>query len=290
MFGYPRAGDVGVRTRRALIGEHPTDARHRVIVETLHVLAQRSGEIVGIGYAHRAFAGGDAAELVRISSGRVSGPVVPHPFGPLRRRFAPLVSDDRRQQGQHVDVAGAAGADHPLHLGIGDGIIGLEVQRIHPVLVVEQDAEPLGEAVPLAFGVTQPLRYAGVQHLRRDGLQKTRLVGAPDASRIHGQQHVGGAVGALGLHPLDKGIRLVFDAVDLDVGGLLEIGVQPLIRVVVAGGVEVQFPRRLRLRHGKQRQPGGGGDQAGNSPGNSHWFTPCGFHHAGWGALCIGVS
>lgn len=65
-------------------------------------------------------------------------------------------------------------------------------------------------------------------------------MGSGETGGIHGQEHVGGAVGAFIPDPLQQFVFLAFDAVDLDAGLLGEVGVQGLIRLIVAGRVEIE--------------------------------------------------
>jgi hypothetical protein len=64
---------------------------------------------------------------------------------------------------------------------------------------------------------------ARVQHRGFHRLEETELLGAPQAARIHRDQHVGGAALALVADALDERVFARLDAVDLDAGGLGEV-------------------------------------------------------------------
>ena len=67
-----------------------------------------------------------------------------------------------------------------------------------------------------------------------DTLKQAGLVSPPQTTGIDRDQNVSRAVGALALYPLDQSVALALDAVDLDSGGLREIAVERLVRLVVA--------------------------------------------------------
>ena len=76
-------------------------------------------------------------------------------------------------------------------------------------------------------------------------------LGAPQAARVDGEQEVGRAVRAFRLDPLDQGIALAFDAVDLDPGFLGEVRIERFVGLIVPGGVEVQLRRDGEARYEK---------------------------------------
>jgi hypothetical protein len=104
-----------------------------------------------------------------------------------------------------------------------------------------------------------------LQHIAFDGLQKAKARRAGKAHGVDGQEHVGGAVGTLGLHPRDQLVGIAFDPVDRDAGGLGEVGIEPFVGVVVARGIEVQL---LRLGCGQRRYGDGGAQKGGERAGH----------------------
>jgi hypothetical protein len=92
-----------------------------------------------------------------------------------------------------------------------------------------------------------------VEQLRPDRLEEPGLLRAPQAPGVDRHQDIGGAARALLLHSLDQRILARLDAVDLDAGGLGEVGVERLVGLVVARGVEVED-----LLLGMQRSEGEG--------------------------------
>ena len=162
-------------------------------------------------------------------------------------------------------------ADLPLVLRIGQVEVGL--RRIgHVRLVIENDPRPLREAEPLVVGILQVGRNARFQHVAVDGLQDPGVLGPLQPRGIDRQQHVGGAVRTLGLHPRDQLVGIALDPVDGDPGHLLEVGIEPLVGVVMARRIEVHLAVGEGIggqhgRGGKRQKRGlGGAVHRGDTP------------------------
>ena len=102
-------------------------------------------------------------------------------------------------------------------------------------------------------------RDALLQHRRGHRLQDARLVGAPQPAGVDRDQHVGRAVAALGLDPLDQLVGVALDQVDLDPGLLGEPVVERDVGVVVPRRVEVDLLRAAPDAGKREREP----DRAG---------------------------
>jgi hypothetical protein len=83
-------------------------------------------------------------------------------------------------------------------------------------------------------------RHSLGENRRCHRLQEAHLAGPFDAAGVGGDQHVAGALVALGLEALDERIGLGIDAVDLDAGQIGEVAVQRLVGVVVARRIEIE--------------------------------------------------
>ena len=75
------------------------------------------------------------------------------------------------------------------------------------------------------------------------------------AAGVDRQEHVGGAVGALGLHPRDQLVGVAFDPVHGDTGGFGEAGVELLVVVVMTRGIDVDLLRLPRRSVSRRQWP-----------------------------------
>ena len=102
--------------------------------------------------------------------------------------------------------------------------------------------------------MAQVFRHAFGQYLGLHRLEQTFLVGPPEPSGVHGDQHVGRAVSAFGDDAFDQLVAAALDQIDGDPRLLREVVVQRQVRVVVARGVDVDLLGRrdgAGARHGR---------------------------------------
>ena len=93
----------------------------------------------------------------------------------------------------------------------------------------------------MTFRVPEVRRYQGVEFLRLHHLGQACRLGPVQTSCVGGDQQVGRGVAALALQPLQQGIRLAGDQVDLDAGLLGETIEQGLDQLLLARGVEIDL-------------------------------------------------
>ena len=111
-------------------------------------------------------------------------------------------------------------------------------------------------------------RNALFQHVTFHRLQHASILGALQPRGVHGDQHIRRGVCPLRLHPRDQLVGLALDAVDGDAGGIGKVGIKPLVRVIVARGIEVY----LTLRAGAKGacHYGDGSNDKGGECGAGH--------------------
>lgn len=149
------------------------------------------------------------------------------------------VLDQRGAEGQVVGVAAGAGAHLALQGRVGQVFVVAHLVGRHAELVVNDDPGAGREREP-AVGV----QVVGDRRLEGVGLHRCEhpgRVGGGEAGGVDGDEHVGGAVGALVADALEKLVFLALDAVDLDAGLRGEVAVERLVGLVMAGRVEVEF-------------------------------------------------
>ncbi len=263
MRGHAGGGDVDVGAAAVLVREHHPDVVD-ALDDAVLLVPDPAEEVVGVRDRDVALARHHRLDLVAVAALRRAGEVGEQPLGPGLRRLLAVVGDDRGHQRQVVDVRRGADADLALVGRIGQRLVGLRRAR-HPVLGVEDHPRALRQAVPVAVRVPKVLGDALGQHLRMHRLQQVLAIGEPDAAGVDGQEDVGRAVGALGLHPGDQLLRRALDAVDRDAGRLGEVAVERLVGVVVPGRVDVHLVGR-----GRQRGRGEGARQG--EPKRMHVF------------------
>ena len=244
------AADVDVRAAVGLVGEHHADLGGDLAVLRL-LGAHEVDVIVGVADAELGFAGGHALDLVGVAAARRARQVGRDALGPRLGLLRPVGRQQRAHQRLVVDVARSADQQLALPLGIGQVLVVLRrVGRRHLLLVVHDHARTLGEAEPGTVRVAQVRRHRLGQDLGRDRLQQAHLAGALDAAGIGGDQDIARALVALGLEPLDQGIGLGVDAVDLHTAQIGEVAVERFVSVVMARRIEVEGGA-LRLRSAK---------------------------------------
>ena len=250
MLGHGAAGHVDMRAPALLVGED-----HRHLGHGFHVLglgrAHQPRQVVAVGQRDRAFTRGHGLDLVGVAALRRPRHVGHHALQPGFGGRRPQVLQHRTEEREVVRVRAGASAHLALVLRVGQLFVGVDVGALHGRLVVDDDpragrkAEP-GRSAAVA-GIAQVRRDARLQHGRVDRLEQTVGFGLGQPRRIDQQHHVGRAGRAFGLQPRDDAGVVGIDAVDLDAGGLGEVGVQRLVGLVVAGRVQVQH-LVLRLR------------------------------------------
>ena len=111
---------------------------------------------------------------------------------------------------------------------------------LHALLRGVDHARAHRDAGPMAFRIAILRRARPFERLRLDRLGDAVLHRVFEAADVDGQQHVGGAVGALGLDALlEAGARR--DDVDLDAGVLGEGVEQRLDQLALAIGVDIDL-------------------------------------------------
>ena len=143
---------------------------------------------------------------------------------------------------------------------VGEVLVVADLLRVDGTLEVEDRPRAHGEGEPQAVRVAQLAGDALHERLRGHRLEEPQLLGAPQAAGVHRDQHVGRAAGAFVLQALEKRVLVGLDAVHLDAGLPGEVGVQRIVGLVVARGVEVED---LLLGKGGKR----GGDGQGECEG-----------------------
>ena len=131
-----------------------------------------------------------------------------------------------------------ARADLALELGVGEVGVALHVPGLEAVLGVNDDPGAGREGDP--FVGAQVRRDARIERLGLDLGEQAELSRGRQAGGVDGDQDVGWAVGPLIFQALEEFFLLAFDAVDADAGFLGEAGVERLVGLVVAGGIEVE--------------------------------------------------
>ena len=251
MHCHAATRQVHVCPFRVLRREHPAD-HVDLVADSLHVLADGAGEVIAVRDRDLAFAGHDAAQLVGIAALRRARHVRHHPLGPGAGGLGAVILDDRGQQRLVVGVVRRPDADQSLVPGIGQVEIG--ARRVADLgLVIEDDPRPLREAEPFVVGILQVAGDAGFQKVAVDGLQHAGLLGPLQPRGVHREQDIGGGIASLGLHPRDQLVGLALDPVHGDAGGVFEIGIKPLVGVVVTGRVNVDLALGQRCHGGKRR-------------------------------------
>ena len=182
---------------------------------------------------------------------------------------------------QVVWVRSRARADLALVLRVAEFLVGVGVGLGHAGLVVDDHPAAGREAEPLralaGIGATQRCRDARLEHGRLHRLEQAIGLGAPKACGVDQQDHVGRAGRALALQARQDAGIVGVDPVDAHAGGLAEVRVERLVRLVMAGRVEVQH---LFLGRGGQRQCGDAGRERGGGKGardlhaGSKWRMP----------------
>ena len=152
---------------------------------------------------------------------------------------SPCLASIGREQRVVVDVLAGADADLALPLRIGELFVGDRV-LLDAVLRGVDHARAHRDAGPMAVGIAVLRRHDLVDHDGLDRLGDAGLHGLVHAADVDRQQHVGRAVGALGLHALLEP-RTCRDDVDLDAGVLGEGVEQRLDQLGFAVGVDVDF-------------------------------------------------
>ena len=104
--------------------------------------------------------------------------------------------------------------------------------------------------------MAQLARHLLVEEPRLHRLQEAGLLGAPQAARVHGHQHIGGAARPLLLHALDDRVVARLDAIDLVSGEPGEVFIQGFVSLVMPRRVQVQNPflSKSRSRCGREQQ------------------------------------
>ncbi|MNT15331.1 hypothetical protein D3C72_1503800 [compost metagenome] len=188
--------------------------------------------------------------------------------------------DQGADQGQVIDVVARADAELALEAGRGELGVAVDLLGLHLGGVVGHHAGAAREAEPLAVRRTQVGGNSLVQPVGVGRLEQAGVLGAPQGSRVGGDEDVGRAVGALGLHAGDQFVGLALDALDVDAGLLREQIVELLVGVIVASSVEVQHPglsrlvgRAFLLAAGRERQ-GAQGDGGECDDAKLHGASP----------------
>ena len=205
----------------------------------------------------------DVARGFAVAAGGFLRQIGLHALQPFLGLGLAVLGDVGREQAVVVDVLAGADADLALPLRIGELFIG-DLVLLDAVLRGVDHARAHRDAGPLAVGIAKLRRHGLVDHHRLDRLGDAGLHGVVEAAEIDRQQHVGGAVGALGLHPLlEAGTGR--DHVDLDAGVLGEGVEQRLNQLGFAVGVDVDLAvggRRRGSESGEAKQRGGCGGGA----------------------------
>jgi hypothetical protein len=148
--------------------------------------------------------------------------------------------DHRAHEREVVHVGARADADLSFPLRIGEVLVVADLLRIDGALEVEDRAGADGEGEPEAVRMAQLAGDAFLEHRGLHRLEEAHLLGAPEAAGVDRHEHVGGAARALVPQALEERVLVGLDAVHLDSGLLREVGVEGLVRLVMARGIEVQ--------------------------------------------------
>ena len=263
MTGDGATGQVHVGAGGGLVGPDQADLLDHGLVLGL-VGAHQAGQVVAVGERDAALAAGHGLDLVGVTALGCPGLVVDVAFQDLFGLLDAVMLDHRAEQRQVVGVAAGAGADLALVLGVGQRFVGGDILRVDAVLVVDDHAGAVGEAVPAAVLGTELGRDALLEGLGLDRLEQAGLLCVVQPRGIDQQDHVGRALVTFGLQALQQRLVLQLDAVDLDAGLLGEVGVEALVTLIVARGIEVEdLFLGLGGRGGNEQGGDGSGQQAG---------------------------
>ena len=186
-----------------------------------------------------AFAGGDVARGLAVSARGLLREIGFHAAQPFLGLGLAVPGDIGREQAVVVDVLAGADADLALPLGIGELFVGDGV-LLDAVLRGIDHARAHRNAGPVTVGIAVLRRHDLVERLRLDRLRHAGLHRFVHAADIDRQQHVGRAVGALGLHALlEPGTGR--NDVDLDAGIGGEGVEQRLDQLGFAVGIDVDL-------------------------------------------------
>ena len=146
--------------------------------------------------------------------------------------------DQRRAEREVVGMRARTHADLSFHFRAGEILVVLDIRRIHCRLVENNHPGAGGEGKPVRR--TQVRRNALFQQFRFHRREQAEGIGLRQAGRVHRDEHVGRAVGALVLDTLEQLIFLALDAVDLDTGLAGEVRIQRLVGLVMARRIEIE--------------------------------------------------
>ena len=163
------------------------------------------------------------------------------PLQPFLGLGLAVMGDEGGEQRVVVDVLAGADADLALPLRVGELLVGDRV-LLHALLRGVDHARAHRDAVPVAFRIAVLRRHHLVEHVRLDRLRDAGLHRVLEPADVDGEQHVGRAVGALGLDALLEA-GACRDDVDLDAGVLGEGIEQRLDQLALAIGVDVDLAR-----------------------------------------------
>ncbi len=91
----------------------------------------------------------------------------------------------------------------------------------------------------MSLRIAEVSGHIGLEDGVVNGLQEATLLGEAQAAGIGGDDHIGRAVGAFGLHAAQQFIIIGHHHVHLDARGPREVGEELLVRFIMAVGVHV---------------------------------------------------